>query len=78
MSKEQIVRLKGIKGRKMQPAIDYANKNGFQVVHTNNSHLSFRKDGGQIIASSTTPRSERPARHAITGMRRHLNGYHPH
>lgn len=72
MSQELIFRLKGIKGRKMQPAVDWARQNGFEVVKSNGSHLSFRKNGHQIIASSSTPRSDRPAKWAITAMRRHL------
>jgi predicted RNA binding protein YcfA (HicA-like mRNA interferase family) len=72
MSGAVITRMKGVKGRKMQPAVAFAHENGFEVIKSNGGHLLFRHGGRQVIAGSSTPRSERPARWAITAMRRHL------
>ena len=68
-----VTRLKGARSKKMQSAVDFANTNGCQVVMTGGGHLSFRRDGKQIIASSFTPRSDRPAKHVISVLRRSLN-----
>ena len=62
-------KLGGVGAKRMQPALDYAQENGFEIGFTKKQHIQFRGYGGTVIGSGT-PRNEQDVQRTTSQMRR--------
>lgn len=58
----------GGRSRLMRPALEFAQRNGFEYEFTQANHIAFYGYGGRVVAAGT-PRSGRAALTAISRMK---------